>query len=120
MIFITLGNKITDEKYPINFVHYMPFDEINGLHKTREELEQEGYLIDSIPELETPEGKVPVLFFNPTTKTVFYEYVDRPKAPEEVEKETFSNTLAQLTLENADLKQQLQTLATTVVQMQLK
>lgn len=120
MIYIKIGAKITDEKYPINFISYMPFDEINGMHKTETELEQEGYLIDSLPAPQVIDGKDAVMYFNPVTKTVFYEYADKLKTPDEAEKETFSNTLATLTLENADLKQQLQTLAATVAQMQLK
>ncbi|MGE4547613.1 MAG: hypothetical protein AB7E28_07555 [Desulfurella sp.] len=49
--------------------------------------------------------------------------VERGKTADEIQQENeqiLSQTIAQLTLENADLKVQLQTLAQTIAQMQLK
>ena len=66
-------------------VHYIPFDEVYGLGKTEEELLQEGYLVESIPEPEVIEGKAPVMKYDPATNTVYYEYVDIPPAPKTAE-----------------------------------
>lgn len=41
------------------------------------------YYFTEIPEPESIEGKVPRMFLNPTTREIFYEYVDRPLTPEE-------------------------------------
>lgn len=83
MIFLGQLNKITEEKYSIGFIHYMPFDNANGLNKTIEELKQEGILVDSIPEPQQIEGKQAVMYWNPIDKNVFYEYKDIPKSKEE-------------------------------------
>lgn len=71
MIFIKVDkiNKVT-------FQHFIPFDEINGLHKTEEELLQEGYLVESIPEPEQIEGKIPILKYDGAN--LYYEYQDAP------------------------------------------
>lgn len=71
MIFISLN-----QNNEINVIHYMPFDDKYGLGKTEEELLQEGILINSIPEPEQVEGKVPILKYNGTD--LYYEYVDAP------------------------------------------
>ncbi|RXH52484.1 hypothetical protein D6T70_06505 [Kurthia gibsonii] len=72
MIFIKVDS-VTNE---VNFQHFMPFDEVNGLHKTQEELLQDGYLVDSIPDPEQINGKVPILKYNGTS--LYYEYQDVP------------------------------------------
>lgn len=38
-----------DKNFIVNYIHYMPFHEIHGLHKTKEELLKDGKLIDDIP-----------------------------------------------------------------------
>lgn len=78
MIFIKISN---DNR--VEFVHYQPFNLLNGLGKTREQLEQEGILVDSIPEPQQIEGKQAVMYWNPIDKNVFYEYKDIPKSKEE-------------------------------------
>jgi hypothetical protein len=70
-----------NEENVVTFQHFFPFDEKLGLGKSREELEQEGFFVDSIPEPQEIEGKIPVLKFNGTE--LYYEYVDRPLTPEE-------------------------------------
>lgn len=67
----------------VTFVHYVPFDPVNGLGKTAEELEQEGILVEFIPDANAPAGKDAVMKVDLTTKEVFYEYVDRPETSEE-------------------------------------
>ncbi|OAJ73534.1 hypothetical protein AYJ08_13965 [Brevibacillus sp. SKDU10] len=73
---------IEHENSVVTFVHYMPFDEVNGLGKSSEELQTTGLLVDSIPQPEA-NGKIPKLFINPKTQELWYEYTDRPLSPEE-------------------------------------
>lgn len=76
MIFLKTENEL------VTFVHYMPFDGEHGMGKTKEELEQEGILVESIPEPKQ-NGKIPKLFVNRETKELWYEYSDRPPTQEE-------------------------------------
>jgi hypothetical protein len=39
--------------------------------------------VDEIPEPQQIEGKIPVMYYNPQTNNVYYEYIDRPLTPEE-------------------------------------
>lgn len=95
MIFLRVdGEEVTT-------IHYMPFDTEHGLNKTAEELEQEGILVDSIPEPEEVEGKDPVLYCNPETKELWYEYEDIPKTEEEIQAEkveSLEQSIAELTM----------------------
>ena len=84
MIFLGNLTKITDTKCKIGFIHYMPFDSVNGLNKTAEQLEQEGVLVDSIPELQQVEGKSSVMYWNPVDNVIFYEYENIPKTQEDL------------------------------------
>ena len=45
-----------------------------------QERQQSGLLVESIPEIEQGMG-TPLLFVNPTTKDLWYEYIPVPKAP---------------------------------------
>ena len=76
MIYIQLSSKGT-----IEFQHNMPFDSIEGLHKTKEELLKTGYLVESIPEYsgEVPEGKMPELHYNGTEFS--WVMVEKPADP---------------------------------------
>lgn len=78
MFYISDLRHTADDKYRVGFIHYQPFDPLNGLNKTKEELEQSGFFIDSLPEPEHIEGKIPVLYADPENKRVYYEYVDKP------------------------------------------
>ncbi|MGW9128940.1 hypothetical protein ACWGPW_28955 [Paenibacillus chitinolyticus] len=59
----------------VTFTIYQPFDEQNGLSKSKEELETHGILVAALPEREH-NGKSSVLYINPQTKALWYEYVD--------------------------------------------
>lgn len=87
MIFLGNLETISDTKAKPQFVHFLPFDEANGLGKTQEQLESEGMLVDSIPDPVAQQGKIPVLYVNPQTKEAFYEYIDAPANPPTVEDE---------------------------------
>lgn len=80
MIYIEI-NKGTNE---ITRQNYAPFEPINGTHMTKEEMELAGYLIESIPDSDNMPGKSSVLKFNPTTRTIYYDFVDIPKSQEEI------------------------------------
>lgn len=121
MIFIKNLTKITDTKYSIGNTWYSPFDQkdgykINSVLATKEQMEQEGKLLELPGKLADVAGKEQVLYYNPSTNTCFYEYIDIP-VPQSTQLETLSKTVTQLTLENADLKTQVQTLSQTVAKL---
>ena len=66
---------IKTENDKVTFIHYLPFDEKNGMGKTEEELLKEGYLVDEIPEAEQIDGKIPILYYT-KEKDFWYEYID--------------------------------------------
>jgi hypothetical protein len=68
----------------VGLIHYQPFDPENGLGKTQDELLQTGFLVDSIPEATPQEGKTPILHFNSSNKTFYYDYVINP--PSEIDR----------------------------------
>lgn len=72
-----------NENFEIQLIHNMPFDEINGLGKTEEELLQIGALVDSIPVVEVPNDKNIIYKYNQVDNTVTYELVNRPLTVEE-------------------------------------
>jgi hypothetical protein len=80
MVFLWVNSDNVVEGY-----HYKPFDEIDGMHKTKEELLQIGKLVDSVPEPTPAEGQGYVAKYNPATNTVYYEYFDLPPKPPTVE-----------------------------------
>lgn len=84
-----------DETSKVNYIHYMPFDGKHGLGKTQEQLEQEGVLVDSIPEPQIIEGKNPIMYYS-KEKGIFYEYEDIPKSKEELQSEEIKNLKQQL------------------------
>lgn len=77
MIFIKL-----DENSEVKEVHYQPFHTEYGLGKTQAELEQEGILVEWLPQPEQ-NGKIPILKYDSISGNFFYEYVDRPLTQEE-------------------------------------
>lgn len=90
MIFLRVENEV------VTFKHFMPFDEEYGLDKTKKELEQEGVLVEEIPEPEEKEGKNAILHCNPGTKELWYEYEDIPKTPEEEQQEKIEAEVKEL------------------------
>lgn len=94
MIFIKLDNSY------VTYIHYMPFHEKHGFKKTREQLEQEGILVNEVPEPEQIEGKAAILHANPETKELWYEYEDIQPTPGELEEQRITQ------LENQSQMQQ--------------
>ena len=69
--------------FEVGPIHYMPFDPVHGLGKTREELEAEGgVFVESIPEPENRPGKSAMLKYS-EVDGLYYEYVDRSLTTEE-------------------------------------
>lgn len=95
MIFLGEMQKIDSAKYSVSLIHSQPFDAKNGLGKTQEQLEQEGILVEGIPELIQTDGKQAMLYYNPATKELWYEYDDIPKTEEELLKEQVVELQAQ-------------------------
>ncbi|EKX80555.1 hypothetical protein CFSAN001628_005554 [Clostridium botulinum CFSAN001628] len=91
----------------------MPFDSVYGLHKTKEELEQEGILIENIPEPKYIENKQAIMYWNPADKQIFYEYEDipnyeenTPKSKEEIQEERIEKLENDITiLQNNSIEQ---------------
>lgn len=71
---------IKTENDKVTYMHYMPFDKTYGLGKTKDELKQEGYLVDTIPtyEGEVPDDKIAELRYNGTKFS--YVLIDKPKS----------------------------------------
>lgn len=102
MIFLGELKRIEENKIKAKFIHYMPFDNIYGLHKTKEELELEGVLIENIPEPKYIENKQAIMYWNPVDKQIFYEYEDVPKSDEGLEQQAELN--AKLLKDNAKIQ----------------
>jgi len=71
----------------INFesINYVPFDEKHGLGKTKEQLQAEGILVETLPEPVMNPGKYAVLKYNPDKKEFYYIYEDIPVSAEQKE-----------------------------------
>lgn len=80
-----------NENFEIQLIHNMPFDEVNGLGKTEEELLQMGALVDSIPVVEVPNDKNIIYKYNQVDNTVTYELVNRPLTLEEQNAKSIEN-----------------------------
>lgn len=103
MVFIKDLTKISDTKYTIGFIHYMPMDKTNGLQKSQDELLKEGKLVELPARLTDVAGKDQTLYYNPVDNVCFWEYVDVPQAQEQSLQEQISSlgqTVAQEKLKN--------------------
>ncbi|WP_150284366.1 hypothetical protein [Rummeliibacillus sp. TYF-LIM-RU47] len=65
----------------IGLIHNRPFDEIDGLGQTEEELSKKGLLVESLPETENIYGKAPLLKYDGSK--LYYDYIDIEPAKEE-------------------------------------
>lgn len=81
MIYAGEMKKVSEGVYRVGLVHYMPFDEVNGLGKTQEQLQQEGILVEALPEKEDREGYEAELMYNGTS--LYYEYVLNQESQEQ-------------------------------------
>ncbi|WP_061306824.1 hypothetical protein [Clostridium botulinum] len=104
MIFLGELKKIEENKIKAKFIHYMPFNNVYSLHKTKEELEQEGILIENIPEPKYMENKQAIMYWNPADKSIFYEYEDVLKSDKELEQQKQQSLNAKLLKDNAEIQ----------------
>ncbi|WP_460299415.1 hypothetical protein [Clostridium botulinum] len=109
MVYLKNLTKITDTKYLIGYLHSMPFDKIDGLNKTKEELEQSGIIIENISEPQNIEGKKAIKYYNPIDKQIFYEYEEITKFKEE----TLEGRINVLEKSNAEMMNLIATMAAT-------
>lgn len=87
------------ETNAVELIHYQPFDAVNGLGKTEAELLQTGILIDTIPQPVEIVGKMGVLYHT-GEKGLYYEYVDVPKTPEQIQAERIAQLEADVATTN--------------------
>lgn len=80
----------TDSQRKVVSTYFMPFDENYGLGKTESELEITGFLVEEIPTPESIEGKYSNVFYT-KEKGFWFEYVDIPKTPEQIQAEKIAN-----------------------------
>lgn len=72
-----------NESNKVDYIHCMPFDEVHGLGKAKDELLLDGFLVESIPEQPAEIiGKNHVLCFT-IEKGVYYDCVDRELTDQE-------------------------------------
>jgi len=96
MVYIEIVNN------EVGITHLKPFDERDGLGKTREELEKTGLLLESEPIPERIEGKDAILKYNSETKSLYFEYIDKVPTPK-TEIELALERIASLEQSNAEL-----------------
>lgn len=115
MILLSNLKMVTKDKYEVKGRHYMPFDEKNGLGKTREQLELEGVFVHSIPEPQQVDGKSVILYCNPATKELWYEYEDIPKTSEQIQQEKIDELKSQSESQDQAIAELSMTIATPTV-----
>jgi hypothetical protein len=74
---VCLTNFVEDDYgLRVLYEHHQPFDRVNGLGKTKEELEQTGVLLKEFP-LPITYSKLSILYLDKNTKKPFYVYRER-------------------------------------------
>ena len=105
-----------DKENTINLIHYVPFDVVNGLGKTREELLLTGALVEKFEEYNyEDESKLPIYKYNPEGNTVYYELIDKPMTLEE----EIRKALVDLAEENRQLRETLNEVALSLNEIRL-
>ena len=66
----------TEYRAKVASIHYKP-------ELLQAEVLAKGILVDAVPEEPKQEGKTQVLYINPTTEEMWYEYIDKPLSSEE-------------------------------------
>jgi len=83
MIFLGDFIKINENKFRVTLIHNNPLDLEYGMKKSVEELNNIGMLIEDNlmihPNIVV--NKNPILYLNPSTKELWYEYEDIPPSP---------------------------------------
>jgi hypothetical protein len=84
-IFIEYGQDIGNNEFLVGLIHNRPFDKVDGMNMTTQQLLAIGELVDHIPSVEIKEGYGSRLIFNKTTKQFRHEYlkIDIPQTTEQ-------------------------------------
>lgn len=82
MVYITV-----EENNIVGSVHRYPFDPVDGMGKTEEELLKTGKLVEDVPEFTYVKGKSPYHKYDPDTNSVYVAYVDAPAHALTIEEE---------------------------------
>lgn len=64
----------------VTFIHRRPFDPVNGLGETRENLMKTGFFVSDFPEPVTTVGKKAIAYYDHERKKVYYEYQPTPQS----------------------------------------
>lgn len=64
----------------VTFIHRRPFDPINGLGETRDNLMKTGFFVSDFPEPITTVGKKAVAYYDHEKKKVYYKYEPTPQS----------------------------------------
>lgn len=83
MIYLFLKQEVSSTDVIVRGIHNAPFDSGDGMGKTQTELEETGYLVESIPEPLNTKGMRPVLHINPVNKNLWYTYEEADVSREE-------------------------------------
>lgn len=75
--------RFNESNYQITYIHHRPFDPVQGLNSTREELLETGVFVTDFLEPVSVTGKRAVAYYNPETKKVYYKYEAAPLSTEE-------------------------------------
>lgn len=75
--------RVNKETNMVTFIHKMPFDPINGLGKTKDELLKTGYFVSDFPEPAIKVGKRAIPYYDYEKKEVTYEYQNLPLSDKE-------------------------------------
>lgn len=70
--------RVDEKTSAVTFLHRKPFDPINGLGKTRDELLKTGFFVENFPDPIATPGKRATAYYDHETKKVYYEYITQP------------------------------------------
>lgn len=70
--------RFDESTHIITFIHHRPFDPVQGLGSTREELLKTGVFVTKFPQPSTVKGKRAIAYYNPEKDEVYYEYEPTP------------------------------------------
>lgn len=99
MIYLSNFREIETDIMQVGFKHNMPFDEVHGLQKTKEELEQAGILVEYVEAPKVIDGKESILCYDTKNNKLFYKYKDI-----QVAEDNSKEKIDKLENENVELK----------------
>lgn len=70
--------RVDKDNNMITFIHRRPFDPVNGLNETREELLKTGYFVSNFPDPEPVLGRRATAYYDIEKKKVYYKYTVTP------------------------------------------